>query len=110
MDYVCDIFGIKVGVFVICVMKYWGEYMEEDVMNLFIKKLKGIYILYKQIQVYFMKCRIIMIFVIGIGFILEKGWGCKGRVGFRFFFIVMINKLYIIFDYCEYDMYLIYIK
>lgn len=75
MDYVCDIFGIKVGVFVICVMKYWGEYMEEDVMNLFIKKLKGIYI-----------------------------WDLD------FFFIVMINKLYIIFDYCEYDMYLIYIK
>lgn len=47
IDYVCDIFGIKVGVFVICVMKYWGEYMEEDVMNFFIKKLKGIYILYK---------------------------------------------------------------
>lgn len=72
MDYVCDIFGIKVGVFVICVMKYWGEYMEEDVINFFIKKLKGIYILYKYV-------------IGGIGFILEKGWGCKGRLGFIFF-------------------------
>lgn len=76
MDYVCDIFGIKVGVFVICVMKYWGEYMEEDVMNLFIKKLKGIYILYKQIQVYFMKCRIFNYdFCYWYWFYFGKGWG-----------------------------------
>lgn len=90
MDYVCDIFGIKVGVFVICVMKYWGEYMEEDVINFFIKKLKGIYILYKQIQVYFMNCRKFNYdFVIGgIGFILEKGWGCKGRLGFSVFLLL----------------------
>lgn len=103
-DYVCDIFGTKVGVSVTRAMKYRGEYTEEDATNLLTKKLKGTYILHKQTQAYFMKCRTIMIFVIGTGFTLEKGWGRKGRVGFRFFFTVMINKLHIISDYCEHDM------
>lgn len=96
-DYVCDIFGTKVGVSVTRAMKYRGEYTEEDATNLLTKKLKGTYILHKQTQVYF--------FVIGTGFTLEMGGG-----GFRFFFTVTINKLHIISDYCEHDMQLIHTK
>lgn len=78
-DYVCDIFGTKVGVSVTRAMKYRGEYTEEDATNLLTKKLKGTYILHKQTRVYFMKCRhLIMIFVIGTGFTLERGGGRGG--------------------------------
>lgn len=85
-DYVCDIFGTKVGVSVTRAMKYRGEYTEEDATNLLTKKLKGTYILHKQTQVYFMNCRKLNYdFVIGgTGFTLEKGWGRKGRLGFNF--------------------------
>lgn len=72
-DYVCDIFGTKVGVSVTRAMKYRGEYTEEDATNLLTKKLKGTYILHKHV-------------IGGTGFTLEKGWGRKGRLGFIFFY------------------------
>ena len=41
-DYVCELFGTKVGVSVTRAMKYRGEYTEEDAATLLMKKLKGI--------------------------------------------------------------------
>ncbi|XP_060085744.1 AAC-rich mRNA clone AAC4 protein-like [Ylistrum balloti] len=41
-DYVCDIFGHKVGVSVTRAMKYHGEYTDEDANRLLTKKLKGV--------------------------------------------------------------------
>lgn len=86
-DYVCDIFGTKVGVSVTRAMKYRGEYTEEDATNLLTKKLKGTYILHKQTQVYFMKCRTLNYdFCHWYRFYFGKGGG-KVRVGFRFFLL-----------------------
>ena len=41
-DYVCELFGTKVGVSVTRAMKYRGEYTEGDAATLLMKKLKGI--------------------------------------------------------------------
>lgn len=42
-DYVCDIFGTKLGVSVTRAMKYWGgAYTIEDATHLLNKKLKGL--------------------------------------------------------------------
>lgn len=111
-DYVCDIFGTKVGVSVTRAMKYRGEYTEEDATNLLTKKLKGTYILHKQTQVYFMKCRTLNYdFCHWYRFYFGKGWGGVS-LGWDldFFFTVTINKLHIISDYCEHDMQLIHTK
>lgn len=41
-DYVCEIFGTKVGVSVTRAMKFWGgEFTVEDAEHLLRKKLKG---------------------------------------------------------------------
>lgn len=41
-DYVCDIFGHKVGVSVTRAMRYHGEFTEEDAYRLLTKKLRGV--------------------------------------------------------------------
>ncbi|XP_033727316.1 AAC-rich mRNA clone AAC4 protein-like [Pecten maximus] len=41
-DYVCDLFGHKVGVSVTRAMKYHGEFTEEDAHRLLTKKLSGV--------------------------------------------------------------------
>jgi len=45
-DYVCEIFGHKVGVSVTRAMKYRGVFMEEDAVTLLNKKLLGIFVFY----------------------------------------------------------------
>ena len=43
-DYVCEIFGTKLGVSVTRAMKFWGGvFDEEDALHLLTKKLKGKY-------------------------------------------------------------------
>lgn len=90
-DYVCDIFGTKVGVSVTRAMKYRGEYTEEDATNLLTKKLKGTYILHKQTQVYSWNVEdLIMIFVICTGFTVERGGVGGGvRVGWDLDFFLL---------------------
>ena len=45
-DYVCEIFGTKLGVSVTRAMKFWGgAFDEEDAKHLLTKKLKGKYII-----------------------------------------------------------------
>ncbi|XP_071097750.1 AAC-rich mRNA clone AAC4 protein-like [Haliotis cracherodii] len=41
-DYVCEVFGQRLGVSVTRAMKYKGDYSEEDALHLLCKKLKGI--------------------------------------------------------------------
>lgn len=40
-DYVCEVFGQRLGVSVTRAMKYKGDYSEEDALHLLCKKLKG---------------------------------------------------------------------
>lgn len=82
-DYVCDIFGTKVGVSVTRAMKYRGDYTEEDATNLLTKKLRGtcIYFLHKQTQVYFVQCRRLNYDLVRGCFTLERGAGVLGGWG-----------------------------
>ncbi|OWF38819.1 AAC-rich mRNA clone AAC4 protein-like [Mizuhopecten yessoensis] len=41
-DYVCDMFGHKIGVSVTRAMRFHGEFTEEDARRLLTKKLKGV--------------------------------------------------------------------